>query len=98
VFVSEDYAEINQQNQVKTMILAHVSRFFSNQGRLWPLITGERGIDPGGQLQTATRRRRGSNPIKYRPVAEIIETLKPAPAYASALRLAWMKSLNERCM
>jgi len=80
VFVSEDYAEIIRQNQVKTMILAQVSGFFSNQGRVCPLIPGKKRNKSGGQIQTATRCWRGSNPIKYRPVAEIIETLKPAPA------------------
>jgi hypothetical protein len=32
VFVFDDYAENIQENQVKTSILASVSRFFSNEG------------------------------------------------------------------
>ena len=31
-------------------------------------------------------------------MAEIIATENPAPAYASALRTAWPKSANDRCM
>jgi len=29
LFVTDDYAENKQQNQRKTLILAHISRFFS---------------------------------------------------------------------
>jgi hypothetical protein len=36
LFVPEDYAEIIQQNQWKTIVLARFSRFFSNPGPLCP--------------------------------------------------------------
>ena len=101
MIVFDDYAENIQQNQVKTTILASFSRFFSNESPFCPDFPGKtrsRPASAGGRLQTASLRPRGSNAIKNRPVAEIIATLKPAPAYASALRIACAKSLNERCM
>jgi hypothetical protein len=39
VFVFDDYAENIQQNQVKTAILATVSRFFSNEGPVLPCFS-----------------------------------------------------------
>jgi hypothetical protein len=36
--------------------------------------------------------------MRNRPVAEIMATEYPALAYDSALRTAWRKSLNDRCM
>jgi hypothetical protein len=46
--------------------------------------------------QTARPCQRGSNPIRKSPVADTTSTMKPAPAYASALWIAWPKSANAR--
>ena len=84
MIVFDDYAENIQQNQVKTAISAPFSRFFSSGSVISPYFPGKNANeDPhraGGQLQTASLLPRGSNAIKNRPVAEIIATLKPAPA------------------
>ena len=82
MFVFDDYAENIQQNQVKTAIFAQFSRFFSrispDLARFPARMTAS--STPGGRIRQLAVCRRGSNPIKNRPVAEIIATVKPAPA------------------
>jgi len=49
-------------------------------------------------VHTAILCHRGSKHMRNRPVAEIMATMNPAPAYASAERTAWLKSLKARCI
>ena len=46
MFVFDDYAENIQQNQVKTAILATVSRFFSNEAPFDPVFPGKSARRP----------------------------------------------------
>ncbi len=84
MIVFDDYAENIQQNQVKTTIFAPFSRFFSSESADFALFSREKrdrdAVIDRWLIQTASLLPRGSNAIKYRPVAEIIATLKPAPA------------------
>jgi hypothetical protein len=64
LFVTEDYAENKQQNQRKTLILARISGFFSNNRTNLARFCGKRRFAAGGQFQTATLSARGSNRTK----------------------------------
>jgi hypothetical protein len=77
--VFDDYAENIQRNSGKILNFLANSSIFASPNRFFPVFSGF------GRLrmrirQTAIPCQRGSNRIKNRPVADTIETTKPAPA------------------
>src|SRR4029077_5730641 len=71
------------------------SWFFEASARFCPVFSGKIG-SRRWVFQTAILCQRGSNTIRNRPVAEIMATMNPTPAYASAARTPWLKSLKTR--
>ena len=85
MIVFDDYAENIQQNQVKTAILAAISRlFFEENPRLRPVFQGKtrstRGVNQVASFRQLAVGGVPRNPIKNRPSPRSSRQLKPAPA------------------